>query len=533
VTATVTNSSPAEKVVHVGLRVRGQDTGAKVRVDLAAAGAEGATASAKLNWWPREAGLLPGEVAIEEADDLPQDNVRHFCRRIGGRIQALIVRGPVGDPRQVVTNPAWALGLALNPFANEAANWLIEARTIDAEAFTPEGLAGAEIVFLADVPRFTAEQVSALEDLAARGATLAFFLGPNVDVANYNDVLRRPAGSDGPLLPAPVQPAVGEVGPLASAIFLKWVDLAHPYFQGLYKDLTDVKEDIRGFVQRRYRLGEPNRPLEEGPRPPAVLVRLENDEPLIVTRPFGQGRVVLCATSAAPGWSNLPATSLFPPMVIRMSMLARRGSAAEESHLAGAAITIRPRELGEANQVAVTVTFPGAGGAERTAATGASTSPAAGRSAAPGGAESPAQGDKASAITVQAVRTAEGLAARFTQTEAAGVYTWRAASPEGPDHDEYGAFAINPPADEGDLRGLDPGALRTALEAKGFRHVYVGGSLAEATAAALAAAQKRNWWDVLAAAAILALVVEALVANRAKTQKDSAIPAHLNPKIAA
>ena len=51
--------------------------------------------------------------------------------------------------------------------------------------------------------------------------------------------------------------------------------------------------------------------------------------------------------------------------------------------------------------------------------------------------------------------------------------------------------------------------------------------------AALAATQKQNWWDIFAAAAIIVLVGESLVANRSRKHMDSAVPAHLNPRIAA
>jgi hypothetical protein len=315
------------------------------------------------------------------------------------------------------------------------------------------------------------------------------------------------------------------VGPASAALFLKWVDLEHPYFKGLYKDLSDVKEDIRGFVQRHY-------PLGQAAQAPVVLVRLESNEPLIVTKPYGRGNVVLCTTSAAPGWSNLPATSLFPPMVIRMSMQARPAATGELNFLAGAPVTIRPRgagppagpdggapRSGEANELTITVTLPAAPG--------------------PGSA-----GDgKAQTVTVRAARTSEGLLAQFSQTSVAGVYQWRATSAPGngpappgsaaAGNDEYGSFVVNPPPAESQLQALTPDEVRQALEAKGCRHVYLGRTFAEASEAALAAAQKRNWWDVLAAAAIVALVLESLVANRSRKHLESAIPPHLNPKMAA
>ena len=521
VTATVENASPTQMVRDLVLRVGGEVQGQKVHMTLAAAGEEGCKGVAKFNWWPRQKGTLTGEVALDGNDDLAQDNQRSFAVQIGGHIQALVVRGPAADPCQPASDPAWMLNLALNPFSGDpAAGWMIDARTVDAQDFAPASLASAEIVFLCDVPKFTNEQASALESLAAGGGTVVIFCGPNVDVANYNAVLGRPAGPEGGLLPAPLTAAVGDVGPAADAVFFHWVDLEHPYFKGLWKDLSDVKRDIRGFVRRRYGLQlDPHgtlQSLSKAPRPPEVLVGLESNEPLIVSKPFGQGRVVLCTTSASAGWSNLPGTSLFPPMVIRMGLLARRQAAPEGSFLAESPVTIRPRLAGEANEVPVEVTLP-------LSADG-----------------------KVQTVTLRAVRTAEGLVARLTQADAAGIYQWRTGRnrdatpfPEGNRvaslflPDDFGAFAVNPPGDESLLQPMTPDALRAALAARGFNRVYVGRDFAEAKGAALEAAQKRNWWDVLAALAIVALVVESLVANRARKPLESAVPAHLNPKIAA
>jgi hypothetical protein len=64
----------------------------------------------------------------------------------------------------------------------------------------------------------------------------------------------------------------------------------------------------------------------------------------------------------------------------------------------------------------------------------------------------------------------------------------------------------------------------------GFEHVYVGESLDAVHAAARDRAIGRNWWDLLAAAVVVLLVAETLVANRRKTQDLT--PQQLNPAAA-
>lgn len=509
VSATLENSSPTDRVVDVGLRMGGQAVGQKVRQNLRAAGQEGSAVTVRFQYRPREAGTVAGEVAIDQADDLPPDNVRRLVVQVGGRVKALVVRGPGSGP---VADPAWMLLLALDPFADKSTPWSISPTTVEADAFTAASLNGADIVFLCDVPRFTEEQAAALAQFAAGGGTVALFLGPGAEVDNYNDVFLRAAGGDavGGLLPVSVGEPVGELGPKAVAQFLNWLDLQDPYFKGLYEDLRSVKVDIRGFVQRYHKLGDGDRSTAK------VLVRLENDAPLIVSKKYGRGAVVVCATSSAPGWSNLPATTLFPSMAIRMSLLARRGDAPEQGFLADSQVTISvPPARGEApglaaatapaipesNAVSVTVTLP------------------------------PGEDGKSSNVTLRAVKTTGGYEAAFAATSAVGVYPWQATSAQG-EPGATGAFAVNPPPTESRLETMAPDALAKALDTQDGRRVYIAGSFREVNEAALAAAQKRNWWDVLAALAIVVLVVEAVVANRARKPMESAIPAHLNPKIA-
>jgi hypothetical protein len=203
-------------------------------------------------------------------------------------------------------------------------------------------------------------------------------------------------------------------------------------------------------------------------------------------------------------------------MAIRMSLLARRGDAPEQGFLADSQVTIRvPPARGDASGLAA-ATAPAI--PESNAVSLIVTLP-------------PGEDGKSSNLTLRAVKTTGGYEAAFAATSAVGVYLWRASSVQG-EPETTGAFAVNPPPLESRLEAMASDVLAKALDAKDGRRVYIAGSFREVNEAALAAAQKRNWWDVLAALAIVVLVVEAVVANRARKPMESAIPAHLNPKIA-
>ena len=89
-TATLVNSSPTLKVVTLSLHIDGRQRGPSIRKALPA----GARSSVPLGRQVAGPGFHVGHVAINEADDLAIDNVRHFCLEIAGRVQAVLVRGP-------------------------------------------------------------------------------------------------------------------------------------------------------------------------------------------------------------------------------------------------------------------------------------------------------------------------------------------------------------------------------------------------------------------------------------------------------
>ena len=147
-----------------------------------------------------------------------------------------------------------------------------------------------DVLFLCEVPRFTAAGAKAVEDFTRTGGTTVIFLGPGVDAANYNDMLVQQVASEGGLLPGRLDKAVGEIGPEATSVKIGKVAVDHPFFAGLYENQADY---LTVLVQRYYRLAA-------SANPGVTLVQLADGQPLIVDKRFGGGRVVLCATTCGP-----------------------------------------------------------------------------------------------------------------------------------------------------------------------------------------------------------------------------------------
>lgn len=503
-TATVINSGRTKRVVNVGLRVeadQGTWSSPPRQVNLRPAGTEGS--STKVRFYRRfsKPGMVLGQVALDipagsagagggtlaQGDDLPLDNVRRFCLIISDRVKALIAPGPA-DKGQVM-GAATMLGIAIDPYAGGSRPWSIISKTVPATQVTEADLQKVHAVFFCNVPTFTATQARAIEKFARSGGTVVFFLGPDVDIDNYNQHFLQEVKAEGGLLPAKLQPAVGDVGPQARALRADFMDVEHRYLSGLFENRQDY---LTVIVQRYFR-------LKRLPRPGATLIRLENGDPLLMTKMFGKGRVVLCATTASPRWSNLPITGLFLPLVVRIALLAPPTMGRSQTYLAGSPVMIRPApapgtKLPPGAVVKVTLPQDQADPMPQT-------------------------------IPIPIEETDEGYLARFSDTNRLGVYRWQVAAP-GIGDPPRGAFVVNPQGAESNLAAMSAEQFKGAMAKRGLKRVYVAGSLDEVNTAAAADTKGRNWWDLILAFVIFVLVVEAVVANRRRVQQP---PAALAP----
>ncbi len=495
-TARLENSSEAAMTVDVVLRVGGEATRQRARKTLSAAGEKGSAATVKFRHRFTEAGPVLGEVMIETPDDLAADNVRRFALDIGQRARALVVRGAfAGGGRW--TDPSAILALQLQPYEPGAVPWPVTTSVVDYDELTAGRLAVADAAFFCNVPSFTAEQASAVADFVRRGGTAVFFMGPNVQADNYNRRFVQDISSQGGLLPGRLGEPVGQIGPDAPAAHLEWIDTRHEYFSGLYENPDDYPTVL---AQRYYRL----KPAAGGGQ---TLMQLADEakSPLVIRKPFGRGGVVLCTTTASPRWSNLCISPLFLPMVNRATLLAAEDSGRVETYLAGSPVTIRVDVPDLPSRAVVSVTPPGE------------------------------QAEGASAVTVpqQLKKTEGGYAAVFEDTGRLGRYRWKVVAP-GLDDAEApsGAFVVNPPGTESDLRTIDAGQFAETAGEHGLGRVYTGATLGEVNAAASAAAQGKNWWDLVTVIAIVVLVVEVLVSNWIRGSGEDEMPAELNPRVA-
>lgn len=179
-----------------------------------------------------------------------------------------------------------------------------------------------DVLFLADVGRFTEAEAAALGAWVEAGGLLVRFAGPRL--ARGADALSG-ARSDDPLLPVRLRAGGREVG---GAMAWEQPQGVRPFpaaspFAGL-----PVADEVQVSRQILAQLG-PDLPQR-------TWAALADGTPLVTAQTAGAGRVVLFHVTANAEWSNLPLSGLFVGMIDRLLQIAGgTGGATDRAALAG------------------------------------------------------------------------------------------------------------------------------------------------------------------------------------------------------
>ena len=246
----------------------------------------------------------PGQHAITVRipdDAVAVDNSRSCSITIEEKAQVLLI----DDANQ---KHASFVGLALNPNQLTGIAPEVQPKTFlrDAEA---ETLSQYDVIYLLDIDALDDAAVRALKSFCQAGGGLAYFLGPKSSVTFYNTLF----GSGDGIFPVELEQTVDvEEDPQStSADFLP---LDHPIFAPVLHqktsllDLVDVEKTI---VPTREWLLSP-------PANARVIATVRGDQrrPLMVESSFGDGRIVVCTTSAGPIWNNWSRNATYLPILL-------------------------------------------------------------------------------------------------------------------------------------------------------------------------------------------------------------------------
>jgi hypothetical protein len=438
------------------------------KVTLGPAGTSQAVRAVKLRCTLKAPGWQLIEAEINNPTGvLPWADHRRLILKTASKIKALVV-GNSSHP--LPGSAAFYAAAALAPYANSQVSpgasppWSIRSRTIGYRRLPTTGLHPFGAIFLCDVPALTHADAQRLQAFAKSGGRICWLLGPSVNRKIYNSAIYKGFG----LLPGELRRIVSSTrGQKVSTVD------ARSYLCG--RLFNSNRPFRRIVVADMWTLGLPNSATK-------TVMAVQSGRPLLFDQIVGKGRIYTFTSSPAGGWSNIGATSVFLPLVVRIALGNAAAAARIASFEAGDRISLPlPQSVAP---MSVNVILP------------------------------------KSHATIN-IKPKQGPSGHwrwgFRQTDQSGIYQWTTFNGK-----KSGRFVINPPGDEADLHPTPAAILAKMVKLK---HPVL---IASTAAKLLSVIKKTNSGSslmpgILALVAILA-VLEVLVSNRRPPAKTM-IPA--------
>ncbi|HVT29950.1 MAG TPA: BatA domain-containing protein [Lacipirellulaceae bacterium] len=355
------------------------------------------------------------------ADAVAVDNRRYFACDLPAARPVLIIDGSkdgVGGHQ---------LSLALAPGGNTRTGWQphVEPPSFLADATRLNQQAA---VCLLDVPRLADDELQALESYVRSGGGVAFFLGPETERKYYNDRLYD-AGRG--IFPAPLKlpTQLMDRGNTPDVQVSQ-----HPLFHVFAGERNSFLPLL--MVNYYYALEDNWRPPNDGSV--QVIARLRNNEPLVIEKQIGQGRVVAQLTKLSSGdtplgkWTNWSVNPVFPVLANELASHLAASREVDPLYNIGDNLTVTVDERKYDPHVrfilpASTASADAKSGRTRTARR-ALTRPE---------------------VVVDATASGDHLTAKLEHVAKSGIYDAELQPTNGPI--EHRMFAVNVPNGEGDL----------------------------------------------------------------------------------
>lgn len=323
----------------------------------------------------------------------------------------------------------------------------------------------------------TPEQVTSLRNYVSSGRGATLFLMPGIDAAQFNTSV-----ASGLRMPQ-IRAKEGSSLDNSRYVSFSQVDLAHPFFSGLFENRSEETQTIRGIespkIYEYYSLGSGG----------LALVRLSSGSTFLGETELGKGRILFFAVPPTLAYSDFPTKSIFLPFIRRAAAYTSSIRTLSDENAAQEFVTTEP----------LSVELPGLEG-EQAGSTVLVRSP--------DGSTSRAQLQPAS----------EGrLKISLEQAPIAGNYTiYRDAEAS----QLLTTFSVNIESSESDLRQADERAISGFLERrsedpKNVRPLNATRDLTETITRSRFGAEL---WQAFLAAALLLAMLEMLVARIAKQE---------------
>jgi hypothetical protein len=347
---------------------------------------------------PVPAGGLLRLTAALPPDALPADDTRHLVVRVRDREEVVILTG--GGIPEGIPAPSLFLTTAVNPFDGERG--IYQSKQLEPAALTPAALATSSRVIATRLPALTDEQAATLATFLRAGGGAILFLDGDADAGN----LEKLATHAGDAMPLALTRRLDSTHLPGGAMRVASGD-----FRSRFLRLFDGERRQNLALLEFYDL---HHAAHTGAG--TILLSYADGTPALAETTIGLGTLLICNFSVAEASSNMARQRLFPAWIHEMLLqMSHTGTAAMEPFRVGDTIT------GE------TWTAEGIG-RELT-------------------------GPDGSPVRARTDPSGERIRITFTATRP-GFHRLT-----GGDGQDLLAFAVNPDADQSDLRTIDPGVL--------------------------------------------------------------------------
>ncbi len=282
------------------------------------------------------------------------------------------------------------------------------------------------------MPRLADDELTSLENYVRSGGGVAFFVGENADRTFYNDRLYHDQAS---LFPAPLKLPTQ----LLDRSDTPDVQVTqHPLFQVLAGRRNGFLPVL--MVNYYYALQEDWQPPKDGTV--QVIARLRNNQPLVIEKRFGKGRVVAQLTKLSSGdtplgrWTNWSLNPAFPVLANELTSYLAAARQIDPLYQVGDDLTVTVDDGKYDPHIHFTLPTKPASTPDGTASAGGS--PARNRVTA-----------SRPEVQIDATAAADRLTAKLEHVNTAGIYEVQLQPTTGPI--EHRMFAVNVPTGEGDL----------------------------------------------------------------------------------
>ena len=224
-----------------------------------------------------------GVTARLPADRFPVDDERALALEVRDSSRVLVVDGEPADGGD--EGESFFLAVALEPGGDVTSG--VNVTVIPDHALAEQDLAGFDMVWLCNVPVPAEPVVSKLEQFAAQGGGVVFFVGSQVDPGRYSDVFWKQGRG---LLPAALTEVLGDLDKPQS-LFV--AEPTHPTMAAV-----DV---LPTLLARTVQIGRWIGIADDPNAPVTTLLRVAGPEgsPLLVARRYSPGSAKAAAKDAA------------------------------------------------------------------------------------------------------------------------------------------------------------------------------------------------------------------------------------------